>query len=186
VPRLRRAGDEVIHTRHGFLIYSIYTRCVGATPVSVAETNLTADVDAIVAAVTAHTKLVFIANPNNPTGTYISGNELARLRSELREDIVLVIDEAYVEFADAPDYQSGLGLASTTSNTVVLRTFSKIYGLASLRIGWGFGPKAIVEAMDRFRAPFNVARPRSLPARPLSAIKHILLRRKSITPSGVR
>ena len=155
-------GDEVIHTRHGFLIYSIYARSVGATPVAAAETNLTADVDAILAAATERTRLVFLANPNNPTGTYISGSDLLRLRSGLREDILLVLDDAYAEFADAPDYQSGLGLAGTTPNTVVLRTFSKIYGLAALRLGWGYGAQAIVEAMERFRAPFNVSRPAQL------------------------
>ncbi len=155
-------GDEVIHTRHGFLIYSIYTRSVGATPVAVAETNLTTDVDAILMAVTEQTRIVFLANPNNPTGTYVPGTSLLRLRSNLREDILLVLDDAYAEFVDAPDYQSGLGLAGATPNTVALRTFSKIYGLAALRLGWGYGPQAIIDALERFRAPFNVSRPAQL------------------------
>lgn len=149
--------DEVIHTEHGFLMYAIYANSVGATPVSVSETDLTADVDAIIAAVTPRTKLVFLANPNNPTGTYLSKTELTRLRSELREDIVLVIDSAYAEFVECDDYESGFDLASTTPNTVTTRTFSKIYGLAALRVGWAFGPKPIIDAMGRLRSPFNVS-----------------------------
>lgn len=155
---------EIIHTRHGFAMYPIYARSVGAMPVSVAEINLTADVDAVLAGVTAKTRLVFIANPNNPTGTYVPRDELRRLRAELREDIILVVDEAYAEFADAPDFESAIGLADTTHNTVVMRTFSKIHGLAALRVGWGFGHKNIIEALERLRAPFNVSRPAQLAA----------------------
>jgi len=155
---------EVLHTRHGFAMYPIYARSVGATPVSVPETNLTADVDAILAGVTAKTKLVFIANPNNPTGTYLSASELKRLRAALREDVILVVDEAYAEFADAADFESAIGLASTTNNTVVMRTFSKIHGLAALRVGWGFGHKDIIDALERLRAPFNVSRPSQVAA----------------------
>ncbi len=150
-------GDEVIHTRHGFLVYEYYAVGVGAAPVSVAEINLTADVDAILAAVTPRTKLVFLANPNNPTGTYLPAVELTRLRNGLREDILLVVDGAYAEFVGTDDYESGIGLADTTSNTVATRTFSKIYGLASLRLGWAFGPKSIVDAMEHLRSPFNVS-----------------------------
>ncbi len=149
-------GDEVIYTRHGFLVYEIYTTGVGATPVSVPETNLTADVDAILAAVTPRTKIVFLANPNNPTGTYLPTTEVTRLREGLREDIVLVVDAAYAEFVTANDYDSGMDLASTTSNTVMTRTFSKIYGLAALRLGWAFGPKSIIHAVEHLRSPFNV------------------------------
>ncbi len=152
-------GDEIIHTQYGFSIFAIYAKGVGATPVAVREKNLTADVDAILAAVTPATKLVFLANPNNPTGTYLPKAELERLRAGLRENIVLVIDGAYAEFADAPDYDSGLELASTTNNTIATRTFSKIYGLAALRLGWATGPAAIIDAMERLRAPFNVAKP---------------------------
>jgi histidinol-phosphate aminotransferase len=151
-------GDEVIYTAHGFMMYPIYALGVGAKPVAVPERDLTADVDAILGAVTPRTKLVFLANPNNPTGTYINAAALLRLRNSLREDVVLMVDEAYAEFVDADDYQSGLTLAATTPNTIVLRTFSKIYGLAALRVGWGFGPKAIIDAMERFRGPFNVSR----------------------------
>ena len=152
-------GDEVIHTAHGFLIYGIYARGVGATPVVVPENNLTADIDAMLAAVTPRTKLVFLANPNNPTGTYVDGSEIARLRAGLREDIVLVIDGAYAEFMNAADYNSGLQLAVETSNTIATRTFSKIYGLAALRLGWGTAAKPIVDALERLRAPFNVSAP---------------------------
>jgi histidinol-phosphate aminotransferase len=152
-------GDEVIHTAHGFLIYAIYTRGVGATPVAVPETNLTANVDAILAAVTARTRIVFLANPNNPTGTYLPHRELVRLRESLREDILLVIDGAYAEFMAADDYDSGLAFARTTDNCVATRTFSKIYGLAALRLGWGTGPQAIIDALERLRPPFNVSAP---------------------------
>jgi histidinol-phosphate aminotransferase len=152
-------GDEVIHTEHAFAIFAIYAKSVGATPVAVKEKNLTADVDAILAAVTPNTKLVFLANPNNPTGTYVPKAEIARLREGLREDIVLVLDGAYAEFVDAPDYEGGFELAHTTPNTVATRTFSKIYGLAALRLGWAYGPKDIILAMERLRAPFNVAKP---------------------------
>jgi len=150
-------GDEVVHTLHGFLMYAIYASGVGASPVSVMEKDLTADVDAILEAVTPRTKIVFLANPNNPTGTYLAEAEMDRLRSGLREDIVLVIDSAYAEFVDVADYESGIHLAATTPNTVTTRTFSKIYGLAALRVGWAFGPKPIIDAVGRLRSPFNVS-----------------------------
>jgi histidinol-phosphate aminotransferase len=152
-------GDEVIHTAHGFSIYAICARQVGARPVAVKETNLTADVDAILAAVTPATRVVYLANPNNPTGTYIPKDELYRLRDGLREDIILVVDAAYAEFTDKPDYDDGFALAKGTGNTVVTRTFSKIYGLASLRLGWGTGAKDIIDALERLRGPFNVSVP---------------------------
>jgi histidinol-phosphate aminotransferase len=151
-------GDEVVHSRHGFLMYDINTRSVGATPVAAPERNLTADVDAMLAAVTERTKIVFLANPNNPTGTYIPASEVARLRAGLREDVVLALDDAYAEYVEAADYQNGTHLASTTPNTITLRTLSKIYGLAALRIGWAFGPAAIIDALQRLRSPFNVSR----------------------------
>ncbi len=149
-------GDEIIHTEHGFLMYGIYTRSVGATPVVVPEANLTADVDAVLAAVTEATRVVFLANPNNPTGTVLPAAEVARLRAELREDIVLVLDGAYAEFMSDRDYDGGFTLAATTPNTLVTRTFSKIYGLASLRVGWATGPRAMIETLERLRSPFNI------------------------------
>ncbi|MCA0201195.1 MAG: histidinol-phosphate transaminase [Proteobacteria bacterium] len=152
-------GDEIVHTAHGFAMYNIYAKGVGAKPVIAPEKNLTTDVDAILERVTPKTRIVFVANPNNPTGTYIPGPEVRRLRAGLREDILLVCDDAYAEFVDAPDYESGFALASETENTIALRTFSKIYGLASVRLGWGFGAKNIVGVMERIRSPFNVSRP---------------------------
>ena len=152
-------GDEVIHTAHGFLMYGIYARSVGATPVAVPETDLRADVDTILDAVTDATKVVFLANPNNPTGTYLPDSELVRLREGLREDIVLVIDGAYAEFMDVADYDAGASLVGSTANTLMTRTFSKIYGLASLRVGWAYGPRAIIEALERLRSPFNLTAP---------------------------
>lgn len=149
-------GDEVIHTAHGFLMYGIYARSVGATPVVVPETNLTTDVDAILGAVTHDTKIVFVANPNNPTGTVLPDSELGRLRESLREDIVLVVDGAYAEFMTDHDYDGGRALAERTPNTIMTRTFSKIYGLASLRVGWAYGPRTIIETLERLRSPFNV------------------------------
>lgn len=149
-------GDEVIHTEHGFLMYALYARGVGATPVVVPETNLTADVDAILAAVTPATRIVFLANPNNPTGTALSQSEVSRLRDGLREDIVLVMDGAYAEFMDPATYDAGRALVETTPNTIMTRTFSKIYGLANLRVGWAFGPSNIIETLERIRSPFNI------------------------------
>ena len=153
------AGDEVIHTAHGFLMYDIYARSVGAMPVVVPEHQLTADIEAILAAVTARTKLVFLANPNNPTGTYLPRARVEALRAGLREDIVLVLDAAYAEFMDKPDYSDGTALAMSTPNTIVTRTFSKIYGLGGLRLGWGFGVHALIETLERLRSPFNVSGP---------------------------
>jgi histidinol-phosphate aminotransferase len=153
------SGDEVIHTAHGFLMYAIYALSVGAKPVSVPERNLTADVSAILSAVTPRTRIVFLANPNNPTGTYLPKAAIESLRAGLREDIVLILDAAYAEFMDAPDYDDGTALATSTPNTVITRTFSKIYGLGGLRLGWGYGPKAIIDTLERLRSPFNVSGP---------------------------
>lgn len=152
-------GDEVIVTTHSFLIYTIAAKTVGATPVVVAEKNLRTDIEAILAAVTERTKIVFIANPNNPTGTYVTDTELNDLRARLRDDILLVVDAAYAEFAEAPDYTSGLELARTCDNVIMLRTFSKAYGLANLRLGWGCASPDIIDILNRIRGPFNVSGP---------------------------
>lgn len=149
-------GDEVLHTAHGFLMYGIYARSVGATPVAVPETDLTADVDALLDAVTDATKIVFLANPNNPTGTVLPISELERLRDGLREDIVLVLDGAYAEFMAGEDYDAGRALVESTPNTLMTRTFSKIYGLANLRVGWAYGPLALIQTLERLRSPFNI------------------------------
>lgn len=153
------AGDEVLYSQHGFLMYKIYALGYGATPVTAPERELRADVDALLAAVTARTKLVFLANPNNPTGSYITAKELARLQAGLPPHVILAVDAAYAEYVEAEDYSDGMALASTTDNTVMLRTFSKIYGLSSLRLGWAYCPPHIADVLHRVRSPFNVSTP---------------------------
>jgi histidinol-phosphate aminotransferase len=152
-------GDEAIHTTYGFLVYPIATLSTGATPVVAAETNYTADVDAILAAVTAKTKIVFLANPNNPTGTYVSFDEVKRLQRGLPPHVLLVLDAAYAEYVERNDYESGIELVATSENVVMCRTFSKIHGLAALRLGWLYGPAHVVDAINRIRGPFNVTAP---------------------------
>jgi len=152
-------GDEAIHTTHGFLVYPIATLGTGARPVVAAETNFTADVDAILAAVTNKTKIVFLANPNNPTGTYISFDEVKRLHKGLPPQVLLVLDAAYAEYVGRNDYESGIELVATSDNVVMTRTFSKIHGLAALRLGWIFGPADVIAAVNRIRGPFNVSAP---------------------------
>jgi histidinol-phosphate aminotransferase len=151
------AGSEVLYSRHGFLMYPIGAMSVGATPVAVPERDLTADVDAILAAVTERTRIVFIANPNNPTGTYLSAAEMARLHAGLPAGVVLAIDAAYAEFVNRNDYEPGVRLVDAAENVVMLRTFSKIYALAGLRLGWGYFPPAIADVLNRVRGPFNVS-----------------------------
>jgi histidinol-phosphate aminotransferase len=152
-------GDEAIHTTHGFLVYPIATLGAGATPVVAAETNFTADVDAILAKVSERTKVVFLANPNNPTGTYVPFDEVKRLHAALPKHVLLVIDAAYAEYVRRNDYESGIELVATSENVVMCRTFSKIYGLAALRLGWLYGPAHVVDALNRIRGPFNVNAP---------------------------
>jgi histidinol-phosphate aminotransferase len=152
-------GDEAIHTTHAFLVYPIATLGTGATPVVVPETDLTADVDAILAAVTPRTKIVFLANPNNPTGTYVPFDEVKRLHRGLPQHVLLVLDAAYAEYVQRNDYEAGIELVATSENVVMCRTFSKIHGLAALRLGWLYGPAHIVDALNRIRGPFNVNAP---------------------------
>ncbi|MBD8891615.1 histidinol-phosphate transaminase [Roseibium litorale] len=152
-------GDEGIYSAHGFLVYEIAIRAAGGVPVPVPEQNLTTDVDAILGAVTGRTKMVFLANPNNPTGTYIPFEEVRRLHAGLPSNVVLVLDAAYAEYVRRNDYESGMELAATAENVLMTRTFSKIYGLANLRLGWGFGPAHMIDAMNRIRGPFNVSGP---------------------------
>jgi histidinol-phosphate aminotransferase len=147
---------EVLYSRHGFLMYPIGAQAVGATPVAAPERDLTADVDAILARVTPKTRLVFIANPNNPTGTYLSMSEMARLHAGLPSNVVLAIDAAYAEFVNRNDYEPGIKLVDAADNVVMLRTFSKIFALAGLRLGWGYFPPAIADVLNRIRGPFNV------------------------------
>ena len=149
-------GDEGVFTEHGFLVYRIAILAAGGKPVVVKEKNFTADVDAILAAVTAKTKIVFLANPNNPTGTYLPFDEVKRLQADLPSNVLLVLDAAYAEYVRRNDYASGLELVAESENVVMTRTFSKIYGLANLRLGWLYGPAHIVDALERIRGPFNV------------------------------
>ncbi|HEY2426649.1 MAG TPA: histidinol-phosphate transaminase [Pseudolabrys sp.] len=152
-------GDEAIYTTHGFLVYPIATMGTGAKAIAAAEKDLTANVDAILNAVTPKTKMVFLANPNNPTGTYVPFDEVKRLQKGLRGDVLLVLDAAYAEYVQRNDYESGIELVATTDNVVMTRTFSKIYGLAALRLGWMYGPAHVVDAVNRIRGPFNVNGP---------------------------
>jgi histidinol-phosphate aminotransferase len=148
-------GDEVIYVNYGFAVYEIATRRVGATPVIAPDKDYATDVDAILACVTEKTRVVFVANPNNPTGTYSSAADIARLHAGLRPDILLVLDHAYAEYLGDDD-DGGMALAQTANNVIVTRTFSKIYGLAAERIGWGYASPAIIDAMHRIRLPFSI------------------------------
>jgi histidinol-phosphate aminotransferase len=150
------AGDEAIYTEHGFLVYRIQIMAAGATPIVVKETNETANVDAILAVVTSKTKIVFLANPNNPTGTYVSVSEVRRLHAGLPSHVMLVLDAAYAEYVRRNDYEAGVELVSSFQNVVMTRTFSKIHGLAALRIGWMYAPQHVCDAINRVRGPFNV------------------------------
>jgi histidinol-phosphate aminotransferase len=156
--------DEAISTTHGFLVYAIATKANGGINVVVPETDFTADVDAILKRVSPRTKLVWLANPNNPTGTYLPFDEIRRLRAGLPPHVLLVLDAAYSDFVSRNDYEIGIELVATTENTVMTHTFSKIHGLASLRVGWMFGPAHIVDALNRIRGPFNVSTPAMLAA----------------------
>ena len=149
-------GDETICTRHSFLVYRLVTEAAGGNTLMVQENNLTADVDAILAAVTEKTKIVFIANPNNPTGTVISKSEIRRLHAGLRSDIIFLIDGAYAEYVTDNIYDDAYDLVNESENVVVTRTFSKAYGLASLRLGWGYFPTRVADILNRTRAPFNI------------------------------
>lgn len=150
-------GDEVLHTEHGFAIYRIGALAAGATPIAVPERDRTTDVDALLAACTERTRLVFIANPNNPTGTMIGTGEIMRLADNLPPGALLVLDGAYAEFVDG--YDGGAKIIGQRDNVVMTRTFSKLYGLGGLRIGWGYGPQEIIDVLNRVRGPFNLSEP---------------------------
>ena len=152
-------NDEVIISKYSFIIYRIYSKINFAKIVYASENNFISSVDNILSRVTRKTKIVFIANPNNPTGTYISKNEILRLRKKLRTDILLVVDDAYFEYMNFKDYENGLKLFSKFKNVVITRTFSKIYGLAGLRVGWAHSSKNIINALYKIKPPFNVSRP---------------------------
>ncbi|HOY77535.1 MAG TPA: histidinol-phosphate transaminase [Hyphomonadaceae bacterium] len=149
-------GDESICTAHAFAIYAIIAQQQGSKIIEVAEKNFTADVDAILAAVTPKTKIVWLANPNNPTGTYLPYDEVKRLHAGLPSNVLLVLDGAYAEFVRKNDYASGIELVSQFDNVMMTRTFSKLYGLAGLRVGWGYAPAHVIDAIEKVRMPFNV------------------------------
>jgi len=151
-------GDEVVVTEFGFIMHRIYASLYKAKVILSKEKNFKASVDEILGKVTDKTKIVFIANPNNPTGTYLLKNEMLNLRKKLRSDILLVVDDAYFEFLDSEDFTSGLDLFKDSANVLITRTFSKIYGLAGLRLGWGYSSKEIIDAMYQIKPPFNVNR----------------------------
>ena len=152
-------GDEVLFTEHGFAMYPIAAMAVGATPVTAPETDLTADIDALLAKVGKRTRIVFVANPNNPTGSYVAAAEIARLRQKLPDGVLLVIDAAYAEYVSRNDYTSAAELVAVDGNVVMTRTFSKIYALAGLRLGWAYCPAAVADVLNRVRNPFNVTAP---------------------------
>lgn len=149
-------GDEVLFSRFSFSVYDIAARRCGAVPVEAPDRDYTVDVDALLAAVTERTRVVFLANPNNPTGTSISPREVARLHAGLPKDVLLVIDEAYAEYCTPEQQQAGFALGAAHENVLVTRTFSKIYGLAAERIGWATGAPGLIDTLNRIRGPFNV------------------------------
>jgi histidinol-phosphate aminotransferase len=152
-------GDETLYSQYGFLMYKIATLANGGVPVTAPEAGFKTDVDAMLSKVTAKTKLVFLANPNNPTGSYIPFEEVRRLHAGLPKHVILVLDAAYCEFVKKNDYEAGIELVGSSDNVVMFRTFSKLHGLAAMRLGWMYGPPHIVDVMNRVRGPFNVNAP---------------------------
>jgi histidinol-phosphate aminotransferase len=148
--------DEILYSAHGFLVYPIAAKAVGATPVAAPESGLKADVDALLAHVTERTKILFLANPNNPTGSYLTTEEVRRLHAGLPDHVLLVIDAAYAEYVDRPDYTAGAELVEEFGNVVMTRTFSKLYGMGGLRLGWAYCPDPVADVLNRVRGPFNV------------------------------
>ena len=150
-------GTELLMSAHGFSIYDIFGTLAGGAVIKLPERDLVADIDAFLAAVTERTRLVFLANPNNPTGALLPLSELRRLRDGLPPDVLLVLDGAYAEYVERPDFDAGLSLVDAGENTVMTRTFSKIWGLGGARLGWGYGPPAIMDVLNRLRPPFNIS-----------------------------
>ena len=173
-----KKNDEVIVPKYSFIIYRIYSKINGAKIIYAKEKNFTISVKDILAKVTRKTKVVFLANPNNPTGTYISKKQLTHLRKKLRNNILLVVDDAYFEYVKQKDYFSGLKLFSRHKNVLVTRTFSKVYGLAGLRVGWGYASKEIINTLNQMKPPFNVSRPALFAAS--AAIKDISWLKKEV------
>ena len=152
-------GEEVMFSEHGFLVYRIATLANSATPIVVPEKHRKADVDGMLARVTPKTRLVYLANPNNPTGSYLPYDEVKRLHAGLPSNTLLIVDAAYAEYVRKNDYEAGIELVSTSNNVVMTRTFSKIYGLAGLRVGWAYCPAHVADVLNRVRGPFNVSVP---------------------------
>jgi histidinol-phosphate aminotransferase len=150
-------GTELVMSEHGFSIYAIAQTKAGGAVVRAPERDLVTDVDAILARVTGRTRLVMVANPNNPTGTVLGASELRRLRAGLPDEVLLVVDAAYAEYVDDPDYEAGAALVSAGENTIMTRTFSKAYGLGGIRLGWAYGPAPVIDVLDRIREPFGVS-----------------------------
>ena len=173
-----KKNDEIIVPKYSFIVYRIYSKINGAKVVYAKENNFTISVKNILSCVTKKTKIVFLANPNNPTGTYINKKELVNLRKKLRSDILLVIDDAYFEYVRDKGYSSGLSLFSKSKNVVVTRTFSKIYGLAGLRLGWGYASKEIIKSLNLIKPPFNVNRSALFAA--LAALLHTAWLQKEV------
>ena len=152
-----RPGDNIVQSQHGFLVYRLIAQQAGAETRSAPEIDLTTNVDAMLDQVDENTKIVFLANPNNPTGSYIPYSEVKRLHASLPENVLLVLDGAYAEYVRKNDYSAGMELAGEMANVLVTRTFSKIHGLAALRLGWAYGPANVADALNRTRGPFNVS-----------------------------
>ena len=152
-------GDEVLYSQHGFLMYRLSALGAGAMPVVAPERNLTTDIDAIIRRLSGRTRLVFVANPNNPTGTMVPATDLERLAAALPSEALLVIDAAYAEYVRVPNFDGGIGLVRARDNVVMTRTFSKIHGLAALRLGWAYAPDHVIDVLNRARGPFNVSGP---------------------------
>ena len=171
-------NDEVILPKYSFLMYRIYAKIVGAKIIFSKEKNFKICTDDIIAKTSNKTKIVFLANPNNPTGTYLNFKELKNLRKKLNKKILLVIDDAYFEYMTQKDYVSGLKLFKNKTNVFILRTFSKVYGLASLRVGWGYGPKKIVDELYKIKPPFNVNKIAQLSA--IESLKDYKFIKKSV------
>ena len=150
-------GDQILYSQYGFLMYPISAKRVGAEPVIAKESSLCADIDNILSAITDKTRIIFLANPNNPTGSYLNNHQLEKLIKAIPENVILALDMAYAEFVDIQDYPNGIDLVARYDNVVMIRTFSKIYGLAGLRLGWCYASNYITDILNRVRGPFNVS-----------------------------
>ena len=170
-------GDEILQSEHGFLVYRLVAQQSGAVTISAPETDLRTDVDALLERVSPRTRIRFLANPNNPTGTYIPKADIERLHAGLPDNVLLVLDGAYAEYVSEPDYTDGTDLAGRMANVLVTRTFSKIHGLAALRLGWAYGPESVIDALNRTRGPFNVSAPAQ--AAGIAAIKDTAFQSRS-------